>query len=134
MQGAPIIGTGKGVSGFPVIWVGTKDGWYGSADLNITMALRRALQHALIKVQNKSDTFNELVYEVTSVFLEEKMPVSLRIPACEERIQTDILQGAMEILKRNGKRVFVFELGLEPVFKEQLDGVFGVLLREEDSR
>ncbi|CAG9623490.1 putative thiazole-containing bacteriocin maturation protein [Sutcliffiella rhizosphaerae] len=134
MQEAPIIGTGKEVSGFPVVWVGTKDGWYGSADLNITMALRKALQQAIIKMQNKSDSSNELACEVTSVLLEEKMPVSLSIPACEERIQADILQGAMEILKRNGKRVLVFELGLEPVLKEQLDGVFGVLLREEDSQ
>ncbi|RDW20100.1 putative thiazole-containing bacteriocin maturation protein [Oceanobacillus arenosus] len=134
MQGAPIIGIGKEVSGFPVVWVGTKDGWYGSTDLNITMALRRALQQALIKVQNNSDSSKKKACEVTSVFLEEKMPVSLNIPACEERIQADILQGAMEILKRNGKRVLVFELGLEPVFKEQLDGVFGVLLREEDSQ
>ncbi len=134
MQGAPIIGIGKEVSGFPVVWVGTKDGWYGSADLNITMALRRALQQALIKVQNKSDFPNELVCEVTSVFLEEKMPVSISIPTCEERIQVDLLQGAMEILKRNGKRILVFELGLEPVFKERLDGVFGVLLREEVSQ
>ncbi|WP_174734555.1 putative thiazole-containing bacteriocin maturation protein [Mesobacillus harenae] len=133
IQGAPIIGTGKEVSGFPVVWVGTKNGWYGSADLNITMALQKALQQVLIKVQNKSDSSNELACEVTSVLLEEKMPVSLSIPACEERIQADTLQGAMEILERNGKRVLVFELGLEPVFKEQLDGVFGVLLREEES-
>ncbi|TKC14311.1 putative thiazole-containing bacteriocin maturation protein [Robertmurraya kyonggiensis] len=129
MQGAPIIGTGKEVFGFPVVWVGTKDGWYGSADLNITMALRKALQQALMKVQNKSDS----TCEVTSILLEEKIPVSLNIPACEERIQADILQGAMEILNRNGKRVLVFESEIEPVFKEQLDGVFGVLLREEDS-
>ncbi|AXI08079.1 putative thiazole-containing bacteriocin maturation protein [Oceanobacillus zhaokaii] len=134
MQGAPIIGTGKEVSGLPVVWVGTKDRWYGSADLNITMALRRALQQALIKVQNESDSSNELACEATSVFLEEKMPVSLSIPASQERIQADVLQGATEILKRNGKRVLVFELGLEPDFKEQLDGVFGVLLRGEDSQ
>ncbi|MFC0416392.1 putative thiazole-containing bacteriocin maturation protein [Cytobacillus solani] len=133
MRGAPIIATGKEVSGFPVVWVGTKDGWYGSADLNITMALRKALQQALIKVQNKADSSNELACEETSVLLEEKMPVSLSIPAYEERIQADLLQGAMEILERNGKRVLVFELGLEPVFKEQLDGVFGVLLLEEES-
>ncbi|RLL40716.1 putative thiazole-containing bacteriocin maturation protein [Oceanobacillus piezotolerans] len=131
MQGAPIIGTGKEVSGFPVVWVGTEDGWYGNTDLNITMALRRSLQEALINVQNKADSSSELV---TSVLLKEKMPVSLRIPACEERTQPDILQGALEILKRNRKRVFVFEFGLEPVFKKQLDGVFGVLLQEEDAQ
>lgn len=133
MQGAPIIGTGKEVFGLPVVWVGTKDGWYGSVDFNITMALRKALQQALMKVQNKSDISNELACGLTSVLLEEKMPVSLNIPMCKERIEADILQGAMEILKRNGKRVLIFDLEIEPIFKEQLDGVFGVLLREEDS-
>ena len=133
MQGTPIIAKGKEVSGFPVVWVGTKDGWYGSVDLNITMALRNALQHALTELQNKSESSNKLACEVTSVLLEKKMPVSVNIPACEEKIQADILQGAIEILKRNGERVLVFELGLESVFKEHLDGLFGVLLREEDS-
>ncbi|MED3574663.1 putative thiazole-containing bacteriocin maturation protein [Cytobacillus praedii] len=133
MRGAPIIATGKEVSGFPVVWVGTKDGWYGNTDLNITLALRKALQQALIEVQNIPDSSNELACEATSVLLEEKMPVSLSIPAYEERIQADTLQEAMGILERNGKRVLVFELGLEPVFKEQLDGVFGVLLLEEES-
>ncbi|MED3554025.1 putative thiazole-containing bacteriocin maturation protein [Cytobacillus praedii] len=133
MRGAPIIATGKEVSGFPVVWVGTKDGWYGNTDLNITLALRKALQQALIEVQNIPDSSNELACEATSVLLEEKMPVSLGIPAYDERIQADTLQEAMGILERNGKRILVFELGLEPVFKEQLDGVFGVLLLEEES-
>ena len=52
MQGAPMIGLGEEVYGFPVIWVGTNDGWYGGVDLNITLALRKALQQALMKVQN----------------------------------------------------------------------------------
>jgi putative thiazole-containing bacteriocin maturation protein len=133
MQGAPIIATGKEVSGFPVVWVGTKDRWYGSADLNVTMALRKALQQALIKVQNKSDFSSELACEATSVLVEEKKPVGLSIPAYEEWIQAETLQGAMEILERNGKQVLVFEIGIEPIFKDQLDGVFGVLLLEEES-
>ncbi len=133
IQGAPTIGIGKEVSGLPVIWVGTEDRWYGSVDLNITMALRNALQQAISKVQNKSDTSNEFVCEVSSVYMEENSPVSLTIPECKDKIQADVLQGAMDTLKRNGKQIYVFELGLEPVFKEKLAGVFGVLLREEDS-
>ncbi|MFD1607419.1 putative thiazole-containing bacteriocin maturation protein [Oceanobacillus luteolus] len=133
IQGAPMIGIGKDVSGLPVVWVGTEDRWYGSVDLNRTMALRNALQQAISKEQNKSGTSNEFVCEVTSVYMEEDSPVSLTIPECKDKIQADVLQGAMDTLKRNGKQIFVFELGLEPVFKERLAGVFGVLLREEDS-
>ena len=55
LQGAPIIGIGEEVSGFPVVWIGTNDGWYGSVDLNITMALRNALQQAIINVQNEEE-------------------------------------------------------------------------------
>ena len=49
MHGSPTIGLGEEVNGFPVIWVGTNDGWYGGVDLNITLALRKALQQALMK-------------------------------------------------------------------------------------
>ncbi|MDE3839074.1 putative thiazole-containing bacteriocin maturation protein [Bacillus methanolicus] len=134
MQGAPMIGLGEEVSGFPVVWVGTSDGWYGSAGLNITMALRKALQQALMKAQNQAANFTAQALEVSSVLLEEKVPQNLVIPTCEETTQSEVLQSAMQVLERNGKRLLVFELALEPFLKEKLAGVFGVLLREEESR
>ena len=69
--------------------------------------------------------------EVSSVLLEEKVPLSLVIPACDEKRQSEILHSAMQILERNHKRLFVFDLAFEPFLKEGLAGVFGVLLREE---
>lgn len=134
MQGAPIIGLGEEVSGFPVIWVGTNGRWYGSAGLNITMALRNALQQALMKAQNEADCLTAQALEVSSVHLEEKVPLNLLIPACEEPIQSEVLQSAMQVLEQNHKRLLVFEPALEPFLKEGLTGVFGVLLREEESR
>jgi putative thiazole-containing bacteriocin maturation protein len=134
MQGAPAIGLGEEVSGFAVIWLGTNDGWYRSVDLNITMALRKALQQALIKVQNPEACFTEQVFDVSFLLLEEKAPQSLVIPACEERIQSEDLLSAMKVLERNHKRLSVFEPDMEPFLKEGLAGVFGVLLREEESR
>jgi putative thiazole-containing bacteriocin maturation protein len=134
MQGAPVIGLGEEVSGFPVVWVGTSAGWYRSVDLNITMALRKALQQALIKVQNPNTCLTAEVFDVSSLLLEEMVPQSLVISACEERIQSDNLQSAMEVLERNHKRLSVFEQETEPFLKEGLAGVFGVLLREEESR
>lgn len=134
MQGAPMIGLGEEVSGFPVVWVGTSDGWYGSAGLNITMALRKALQQALMKAQNQAANLTKQSLEVSSVLLEEKVPKTLVIPEREETTQSEVLQSAMQVLERNGKRLLVFELALEPFLKEKLAGVFGVLLREEESR
>ncbi|WP_028399815.1 putative thiazole-containing bacteriocin maturation protein [Ectobacillus panaciterrae] len=132
MKGTPMIGLGEEVSGFPVVWVGTSDGWYSSTGLNITMALRKALQQALIETQNQAAATQAL--EVSSVLIEETVPLNLVISACEETAQSEVLQSAMQVLERNRKRILVFELALEPFLKEELAGVFGVLLREEGSR
>ncbi|USK33105.1 putative thiazole-containing bacteriocin maturation protein [Bacillus sp. F19] len=128
MQGAPIIGLGKEVSGFPVVWVGTNDRWYGSADLNTTMALQKALQQALMNGKNQSAQ----ALPDSSVFLAEKAPQSLVIRTSEEI--SKVLQSAMQVLKRNRKRILVFELELEPFLKKEPVGVYGTLLREEESR
>jgi putative thiazole-containing bacteriocin maturation protein len=133
MQGTPMIGLGAEVSGFPVVWVGTNGRWYGSVGLNVTMALRKALQQALLKAQNQAACPATYALEVSSVLLDEKIPQSLVIPACEEAAQTEVLQSALHVLKRNGKRLVVLDLALEPILKEELAGVFGVLLREEES-
>jgi putative thiazole-containing bacteriocin maturation protein len=130
MQGAPVIGLGEEVSGFPVVWVGTGGRWCGSAGLNVTLALRKALQQALTKAQNQATQ----VLEASTVLLEEKVPQSLVIPACEEAAHSEVLQTALQVLKRNRKQLLVLDLALEPFLKEELAGVFGVLLREEESR
>ncbi|WP_026565168.1 putative thiazole-containing bacteriocin maturation protein [Bacillus sp. UNC41MFS5] len=134
IHGAPIIGLGEEVSGFPVVWVSTSDGWFRSVDLNITMALRNALQQALSKVQNPENSFQVEAMDVSSLRLEEEVSQSLVIPACKERIQSENFQSAIEVLKRNHKRLSVFEQEIEPFLKEGLAGVFGVLLREEEFR
>jgi putative thiazole-containing bacteriocin maturation protein len=129
MQGAPIIGLGKEVSGFPVVWVGTNDRWYGSVGLNTTMALQKALQQALWNGKNQAT--QPLVN--SSVFLVEKEPQSLVIRTSEEISQSKVVQSAMQVLARNRKRLLVFELALEPFLKKELVDVYGMLLREEES-
>jgi putative thiazole-containing bacteriocin maturation protein len=134
MQGAPVIGLGEEVFGFPVVWVGTGGHWYGSADLNVTIALRKALQQALAKVQNQATRLTMQALEKSTALLEEKVSQNLVIPACEEAAKAEVLQSALEVLKRNRKRLLVLDLAQEPFLKEGLAGVFGVLLREEESR
>jgi putative thiazole-containing bacteriocin maturation protein len=135
MQGAPVIGLGAELSGFPVVWVGTNGRWYGSVGFHVTEALRKALQQALLKAQNQAAFLTPQALEVSSVLLEEKEQQSLVIPAWEERAQSEVLQSALQVLKQNRKRLLVLDLALEPFLKEEeLAGVFGVLLREEESR
>lgn len=131
MQRVPTLGIGKEVSGFPVVWIGTQEGWYGSIGLNITLALRNALQQALAKVQNQADIVTPRTLEVSSIHLDEKAMQNLDIPACDERFQSENLLTAMEVLERNGKKLLVYELELEPFLKKELAGIFAVLVQEE---
>lgn len=133
IEGVPMIGLGAEVCGFPVMWVGTGGRWYGSVGLNVTMALRKALQYALSKAQNKSACLATKAMEVLSVLLEEKGPQILMIPSSEEAAQAEVLQSALQILKRSHKQLLVFDLTLEPFLKEGMAGALGVLLREEDA-
>lgn len=133
MQRIPTLGIGKEVSGFPVVWIGTQEGWYGSSGLNITLALRNALQQALAKAQNIEDIVTPRTLEVSSILLDEKAQQNLDIPACDERFQSENLRTAMEVLERNGKKLLVYELELEPFLKKELAGLYGVLVQDEGS-
>lgn len=132
MQGAPIIALGEEVYGFPVVWLGINNRWYGGVGLNLTLALRKAAQQALLRAQNSTSNQPTQALEVLSIHLEERTPLSIEIQSYEETAQLESLQMAMEILKRYGKQLVVYELELEPFLKEHLAGVFGVLLREEE--
>lgn len=134
MQGAPAIGLGEELSGFPEVWVGARGRWYGCIGLNKTMALRKALQLALWKAQNQTACLSAQGFEVSSVILEEKLPLSLAIPASEEAAQPRVLQSAIQVLERNRKRLLVFNMAVEPFLQEEPVRVFGVQLREEESR
>ncbi|NHN33691.1 putative thiazole-containing bacteriocin maturation protein [Paenibacillus sp. S3N08] len=132
LQGTPMIGLGEEVSGFPVVWVGTGGCWYGCVGLNMTMALRRALQQALQQAQNQATSLSAQGFKASSVIQEEMTPLSLSIPSFEETTtQSELLQSALPILKRNRRRFFVFDLELEPFLKDEPVKVFGTLLREE---
>ena len=131
LQGDPIIALGEGVSGFPVVWAGTSDGWSGAVGLNVTIALRNALQKAVMKVQNQTVCLTAPGLVVSPVLEEEK--VDLVIPSCGVKGNSELVQSAIQVLKKNSKRIHVFELDLEPFLKEEMAGVFGVFLREEES-
>lgn len=134
MQGAPVIGLGAEVSGFPVLWVGTNERWYGSVGLHLTMALRSALQQALLEAQNQAAFYTTQAMPTSSIMLEETKQQRLVIPSFKKTAQKENLQSALQILKQNQKQLLVFDLALEPFLKEELAGVFGVVLQEEGSR
>lgn len=132
MQREPKIGLGEEISGFPVVWVGTGGQWYSSVGLNTTMALRNTLKNALLKAQNKEELVTIHSLGTSAVLVEKKTPKSLIIPVLDESMQPEILQQALQILKQNDRRIIVYDLKLETFIKENLAGVFGVMLREEE--
>ena len=130
LNGSPAIGLKEDILGFPVIWVRSNGRWYTRAGLNTTLALRNALQQALLDTQNQVNSTDRKAE--SAVFLKEK-EVKLEIPSCEEITQLELLQSSIQILNGNNKRLFVYDLAFEPFLKQELAGVFGVQVREEES-
>ncbi|WP_248926020.1 putative thiazole-containing bacteriocin maturation protein [Paenibacillus hamazuiensis] len=134
MRGAPALALGKDLCGFPVVWVGAGDKWYGSAGLNTTLALQKALKAALYHAQNHSECRTAQTLEASSVHLGSEVAVDVAVPAMEAATEPNVLQEALQIVKRNGKQIYIVDLAVEPFLQEGLEGVYGVMLREEGSR
>ncbi|WII35002.1 putative thiazole-containing bacteriocin maturation protein [Paenibacillus thiaminolyticus] len=133
MQDAPVIGLGQEAAGFPVVWVGTNGYWYGGVGVNRTLALREALRQALMTIQNDAADIQGHILERSSVKVEDALPQSLTIPGFDESEYGMMLQSVRQILQGNRKRIAVVDLSTEPFMKEELAGVFGVSLREEET-
>lgn len=130
LNGAPTIGLENEMLGFPVIWVKSRGRRYTSTGLNTTLALRSALQQALLDTQNEVNSTDREAE--SAVFLKEK-ECKLEIFSCEEITQLELLQSSVQILNGNSKRIFVYDLAFESFLKQELAGVFGVQVREGES-
>ncbi|GAA0390967.1 putative thiazole-containing bacteriocin maturation protein [Paenibacillus motobuensis] len=133
MQAPPIIGLGQEAAGFPVVWVGTNGYWYGGVGFNQTMALREALRQALMRIQNDAVDIQNQILEHPSVKVEDALPQSLTIPSFDQREYGMTLQSVKQILQSSRKKIVVVDLSTEPFMQEELVGVFGVSLREEET-
>jgi len=133
MRDAPVIGLGQEAAGLPVVWVGTNGYWYGGVGVNRTMALREALRQALMRIQNDAVDIQDQILELSSVKVEDALPQSLTIPSFDESEHGMTLQSVRQILQTNRKQIAVVDLSIEPFMQEELAGVFGVSLREEET-
>ncbi|OMF36832.1 putative thiazole-containing bacteriocin maturation protein [Paenibacillus sp. FSL H8-0548] len=135
MKHSPAIGYSEALFGFPVAWVGVHDCWYGEVDFDQTRALRRALQRALLDIQNKnamdsssnSSGAVRSAVNVTAV----RTDVKVCLPVSDPLDHYEPLRAALRLLKDAGKTIDVFDLASEAFLKEELGGVFGVSLRGE---
>ena len=131
MNGSPTIGLKEDLLGFPVVGVRSNGRWYSSVGLNTTLAIRNALQQALLDAQSQ---VNSIVrHEMDSVIFLKKTETKLEIPSCDEMTQLELLQSAIQVLRQNSKRLLVYDLTFEPFLKQEMAGVFGVQVREGES-
>ncbi|WP_017152758.1 putative thiazole-containing bacteriocin maturation protein [Bacillus bingmayongensis] len=131
IHGTPKIGIGEEILGFPVIWVRVHNQWYGSANLNMTLALRSALQQALLHFQNQEPPYNSNILWESSVLLHDTESFRTEVQKEEEIPHLDSLQLALQNLKEHNLHPYVLDLAIEPFLKEGLGGVVGVVIKEE---
>ncbi|EXX88491.1 bacteriocin maturation protein [Paenibacillus darwinianus] len=133
LRGTPLFAMSEAVSGFPVMWVGTaEDGWFGSAGLNRTSALRAALELALLKAQNGSSGVTPYALQAESVLYADGHTRSAAIAG--DVSSADALRDALRVLTRNGQRLVVSEVAAESFWKERPIRAVRVSLREEEVR
>lgn len=132
LNGTPTIDLKEDILGFPVISVRYNGQRITRAGLNITLALRNALQQALLNTQNHQINPMVVDHEMESAVFRENKEFKLDIPSCEDMTRLELLQSSMQVLHQNGKRLFVYDLSFESFLKQELAGVFGVQIREEE--
>ncbi|MCS7462062.1 putative thiazole-containing bacteriocin maturation protein [Paenibacillus doosanensis] len=167
MGGAPQLGIGEELYGFPVVWVRSGDRWYGSTGLNRTLALREALKRAALarqceencsaggtvsrnqpqeppigeQAQHPAQEGGRLqgpapvqVRSDRAVHIKPDEPLRLAVPPAEDGDTAAILHSALHVLNRQGLRLEVIDMAVEPFMREGLAGVVGILLRGEEMR
>ncbi|MGG4454377.1 putative thiazole-containing bacteriocin maturation protein [Brevibacillus porteri] len=126
----PKIAKGHDVCGFPVIWVGTRSGWFGSVGLQELDALQKALMHALHRIQNQSAALSKYVLTAQSVALTGETMELAFLPSVEES-ENEVWQYAVEVLALHHKKPLIINAAIEPFLEEDLGGVFALLLSRE---
>ena len=79
LNGTPTIDLKEDILGFPVIRVSSNGQMFTSAGLNITLALRNALQQALLNAQNHQIN-SKLVDEMEPAVFREREGIQTRYP------------------------------------------------------
>ncbi|MDA2243492.1 putative thiazole-containing bacteriocin maturation protein [Bacillus cereus] len=128
----PKIAMSEEILSFPVIWVGVNDRWYGASNINMTLALRNALQLSLLHIQSEETPYRANILPESSIILYDTDSFRVEIQAEEEIPSAQSLQLALQHLEEHNFYPFVFDLAIEPFLKENLDGVYGVLIAKED--
>ncbi|EJL30725.1 putative thiazole-containing bacteriocin maturation protein [Brevibacillus sp. BC25] len=124
-----MIAKGHEVCGFPVFWVETRTGWYGSIGLLEREALRKALMYALHQIQTPTNKVSKYVLTAQSVGLTGEA-IELALSSIQEESEKEVWKQAVEVLALQHLSSRVMNAAIEP-FLEDLGGVFALLLSQE---
>lgn len=128
----PTIAKGYEVYGFPVYWVGTRTGWYGSIGLQERDALRSALMYALQQIQTPTTQVSKYVLTAQSVGLAGEA-IEVALNGVQEESEK-VWKQAVEVLALHHLSPLVMNAAVEPFLEEDLGGVFALLLSQEVPR
>lgn len=124
------IAKGADLCGFPVYWVGTENGWYGSVGLHDTLALRKALQTALQNSQGVPDEQIAYAVKALEVALDEREQ-QVELPPFPESEET-LWQQARDVLAKERLVPVLRNAAVETFLQEDLSRVIALALRAEE--
>lgn len=131
MREKPAICAGDAIWGFPTVWVRAGERWYGAAGLNRTLALRSALQRAVMREASlPPDAKSPDECDIRLEAADGDAP-QLDVCGTDGLSSSRLSEAALHTLDANRCRLSVFDLAAEPFLKNEFAGVFGVLLEEE---
>lgn len=125
-QQAPLVGIGEPLAGLPVMWVVVGGHWYAGVGLTVTLALRKALQQALLVAQTEPHP----VASGSQPHWADETSQRLTIPAVASGQWVAVVRGALQTLAQHQRHVVVSDTTLDPVLKQGLAGVFCVSVQE----
>ena len=131
LNGTPTIDLIEDIWGFPVIRVSSNGQMFTSAGLNITLALRNALQQALLNTQNQQINTKLVEREMEPTEFSQNKQFKLEIPSYDNLTKLELLQSSIGVLHQKGKVLLCYDLTFEPFLNQELAGVFGVQIVEE---
>ncbi|WJH32933.1 hypothetical protein N6H14_22165 [Paenibacillus sp. CC-CFT747] len=133
----PVMAIGQPLWGFPVAWVEAKGVWYGALDYEPVSALRRALRRALQNsgTREEAEAVRERGLTPAAVRRADRPPQHRGVLPGPGRLPApDILREALQKLQNNGIQAVLWDLAVEPFWRDALAGLYGVQLKEVKAR
>ncbi|QHA91207.1 putative thiazole-containing bacteriocin maturation protein [Bacillus sp. N1-1] len=132
MKKAPDLALGKETNGLPVVWRKAEDNrWYGSVGFTLVLALRSALLQAVKEAQNDSIS---AALSFSAIPVKDKPIQSIDIPAYDANDQADVLRSVINRFGQQNKELSIVKINLETFEKDGPIDIYGVLLREGETR